>query len=264
MAAKLQKAAKNAAKGSLMEPISVPIDSLTPDPDNARKHPEENIEAIKASLREFGQRRPVVVQRNGMVVRAGNGLLQAAKEMGWQDIAAIVIDEDDATAIAYAIADNRTGELSIWDERQLNALLEQVEAEADDLINAVGFSEAKRNNLHARFGETGAGKDDAKKEDVGTKSFSVTFALPDYERFRAALDYLQNQYGVERQEELILTVVEHAAESFRPQGPAPVKQGRDAIQRLIEGVAGDTDTETIETDFTGPESLTDGIEEIET
>lgn len=248
MATKKQKEAQAGAKGSLMEPITVPVESLTPDPDNARKHPEENIEAIKASLREFGQRRPVVVQRSGMIVRAGNGLLQAAKEMGWEEITAIVIDEDDAKAIAFAIADNRTGELSEWDERQLNALLEQVEADADDLIEAVGFSEAKRNNLKARYGEAGGEADKAKKEDVGTKSFSVTFAAPDYERFRAALDYLQSQYAIDTQEQLILTIVEHSAEAFRTGGPPKKKSKVDDVQRLIEGVSGDTDFEEIDFD----------------
>ena len=41
----------------------VPIDSLTLDPRNARKHGRRNLEAIKGSLQQFGQRRPLVVRQ---------------------------------------------------------------------------------------------------------------------------------------------------------------------------------------------------------
>lgn len=70
-------------------PLVVPIASLKPDPSNARKHGDRNLETIAASLNRFGQRSPIVVQREGMVVRDGNGRLAAAKSLGWQSIAAV-------------------------------------------------------------------------------------------------------------------------------------------------------------------------------
>ena len=107
-----------------LQKLARPIDSLTLDPANARRHPERNLEAIRASLATFGQRKPVVVQRKGMVVRAGNGTVQAAKALGWSEVAAVVIDEDNATASQFAIADNRTGELAEWDDQTLATLLD--------------------------------------------------------------------------------------------------------------------------------------------
>lgn len=98
-----------------LSPVLVSIDKLHPDPTNARRHSERNVQAIAASLKMFGQRRPVVVQKNGMIVRAGNGLLQAAKLLGWSEVVALVVDDDNATAAQFAIADNRTGELAEWD-----------------------------------------------------------------------------------------------------------------------------------------------------
>ena len=114
--------------------LSLSIDSLHPDPSNARKHSQRNLDAIKASLAKFGQRKAIVVQRDGMIVRAGNGTLQAAKELGWDEIAALVIDEDNATAAQYAIADNRTAELAEWDEEVLVSLLDSLDDEMRDLL----------------------------------------------------------------------------------------------------------------------------------
>jgi hypothetical protein len=99
-----------------LEHLAVSIDQLHHDPSNARKHGQKNLEAIKASLHKFGQRKPIIVQKDGMVVRAGNGTLAAAKELGWKQIAAVVLDDDNATASQFAIADNRTAELAEWDE----------------------------------------------------------------------------------------------------------------------------------------------------
>lgn len=119
-------------------PLAISIDLLHTDPSNARRHGEKNIEAIKSSLSMFGQRKPIVVQRNGMIVRAGNGTLAAAKSLGWKEIAAVVIDDDSATAVQFAIADNRTGELAEWDDETLAALLDGMDEEAR---NSLAFDE---------------------------------------------------------------------------------------------------------------------------
>jgi hypothetical protein len=130
-----------------LKSLAVPIDSLVLDPSNARKHSERNIEAISNSLRLFGQRRAIVVQRNGMIVRAGNGTLQAARKLGWTEIAAVVVDDDNTTAAQYAIADNRTAELAEWDTDALSSLLDQWE---EDVQRQIGFDEG---DLEALLGE---------------------------------------------------------------------------------------------------------------
>src|SRR4051812_30445544 len=67
--------------------LAVDVDSLILDPANARKHPEKNLEATMASLRVYGQRKPVVVNRRNMTVEAGNGTLSVARTLGWKKIA---------------------------------------------------------------------------------------------------------------------------------------------------------------------------------
>lgn len=109
--------------------FAINIDALSFDPSNARTHNDKNIEAIKSSLAAFGQRTPIVVQKSNMVVRAGNGRLEAAKRLGWDKIAALVVDDDDVQATAYAIADNRTGELAEWDDRVLSEMLGSLDDE---------------------------------------------------------------------------------------------------------------------------------------
>ena len=51
-----------------LKPLAVEIDSLTPDPSNARKHDKRNIEAIKASLARVGQTKPIVLHSNGTTI----------------------------------------------------------------------------------------------------------------------------------------------------------------------------------------------------
>ena len=119
-----------------LQPLAVAVDSLQFDPANARKHSPRNMEAIKTSLRRFGQRLPIVVQREGMIVRAGNARLEAVRQLGWKEIAAVVVDEGDVDAVSFAIADNRTAELSEWDVEVLTSLLQLPDINIED----VGFS----------------------------------------------------------------------------------------------------------------------------
>lgn len=114
--------------------LAVAVADLNPDPSNARRHGERNLDAIKASLAAFGQRKPLVVQREGMIVRAGNGTLAAAQALGWDHIAAVVIDEDSAQAVQFAIADNRTAELAEWDDETLATLLDGMDEPTRDML----------------------------------------------------------------------------------------------------------------------------------
>jgi DNA modification methylase len=115
------------------------IVDLLLDPENARKHSQKNLDAIKASLTRFGQRKPIVINGKGVIL-AGNGTVEAARSLGWDhiDVAVVPIDWDEATARAYALADNRTAELAEWDESVLaKQLLELMDEDWD--IEAIGF-----------------------------------------------------------------------------------------------------------------------------
>ncbi len=90
----------------------VPLDSLTLDPANARTHPENNLEAIVASLQRFGQAEPLVVQAGTRRVIGGNGRLVAMRKLGWTECDVVERARDALNATALGIALNRTGELA--------------------------------------------------------------------------------------------------------------------------------------------------------
>jgi hypothetical protein len=114
--------------------LKIPIGMLTLDPDNARDHNEQNIESIKSSLDDFGQRKCIVVKKSDMSVIAGNGTVTSAKQLGWTHIAALVTDDDEVTAAAYALADNRTGELATWNYDRLIKTMSALHKGGFDLI----------------------------------------------------------------------------------------------------------------------------------
>jgi DNA modification methylase len=107
---------------------------LTPDPNNARQHDDKNLKAIMGSLKEFGQRKPIVITEAGTIV-AGNGTVEAAKRLGWLDIEVVRVPSDwtDAQVKAFAIADNRTAELANWNQEVLTSQLLELEAEGWEL-----------------------------------------------------------------------------------------------------------------------------------
>lgn len=130
------------AKGRKPQPLavrSVPIASLTIDPANARKHGARNLAAIKESLAAFGQRRPLVITKDRIVI-AGNGTLAAAVELGWTEISVSIVPASWTLdqARAYALADNRTAELASWDGDLLDEQLQELDDAGWDMA-ALGF-----------------------------------------------------------------------------------------------------------------------------
>lgn len=142
---------KKAAKGEAVDLSHIAADlrglakstaKLKFDPRNARTHGKRNIEAVMASLKRFGQRKPLVVLESGQVV-AGNGTLEAAAELAKDDprwcMLAVSVFEKEDEAVAYAIADNRTAELAEWDSAVLHKSLSGLQDGGFD-IGEIGFT----------------------------------------------------------------------------------------------------------------------------
>lgn len=125
---------------------TVKIKDLSNDPANVRKHDDRNLDAIKASLQRFGQQKPIVVDGKGIVV-AGNGTLMGAKSLGWKEIQIVRTELVGADAVAYAIADNRTAELAVWDDDALAQTLEalKIDESIDEAIT--GFTDQEIDDL---------------------------------------------------------------------------------------------------------------------
>jgi DNA modification methylase len=118
-----------------LRPLATPIGDLSPLPGNPRKG---DVEAVKRSYERFGQRKPIVANRDGTVI-AGNHQLKAAQALGWDEIAVVFVDDDDQTAKAFALADNRTADLGTYDDQALADLLAEVAVDPE-LLLATGYS----------------------------------------------------------------------------------------------------------------------------
>ena len=126
----------------------IPCADLHNDPANVRKHGDQNLAAIKASLARFGQQKPIVVNADGVVI-AGNGTLMAARALGWQTIKAVRTNLAGSEATAFAIADNRTAELAEWDDAALQQQLAAIAIDDEELLAATGFDEKELAKLAA-------------------------------------------------------------------------------------------------------------------
>lgn len=146
---------------------SVSIEKLIKDPVNARKHNEKNIEAIKGSLAKFGQQKPIVVNKDNVVV-AGNGTLEAARQLGWKEINVVRTELTGTDITAFGLADNRTSELAEWDLDVLPELLTSLQ-ELDFDLSSIGFDEDDLNKLIPEEIEPGLTDDDAIPENVETR-----------------------------------------------------------------------------------------------
>lgn len=118
---------------SLLQMI-VPIISLIQDPENAREHPERNLEVIKQSLCLYGQVKPVVVRKATNVIIAGNGTHRAATELGWTKIAASFVDMSEVQAAGYGLVDNRSAELAKWNFKNVARLDKLLESQKHNTI----------------------------------------------------------------------------------------------------------------------------------
>src|SRR5881392_2210663 len=106
-----------------LEALLVPVDSLVPFPGNPNVG---DVAAIAESLQVNSQYRPIVVQASTGRILAGNHTWLAAQSLGWADIAAVRIDVDDDEARRIVAADNRTAQLTHYDDRALLDLLTSI------------------------------------------------------------------------------------------------------------------------------------------
>ena len=116
------------------------IDELIPYAKNARTHPPEQLEKLKASLLAFGWVSPVLIDEAGNVI-AGHGRIQAAKLAGIEEAPCVLVEHlSEDQRRAYILADNRLAELSGWDQALVSEELQALRGAGLDL-SLTGFSE---------------------------------------------------------------------------------------------------------------------------
>lgn len=143
----------------------VELDKLVPYVNNARTHSPEQINKLRASLREFGFINPVIIDKDYGII-AGHGRVIAAREEGIEKIPCVFADHlTEAQKKAYILADNRMALDAGWDEELLRVEIEALQAEAFD-VSLTGFDEKEITDL---FKDT--------QEEVKDDDYDLTAAL---------------------------------------------------------------------------------------
>lgn len=127
-----------------------PISATKPHPRNYRRHPDAQIEHIRASLRQHGFYRNVVLARDGTIL-AGHGVVEAARREGLEEVPALYLDldPDSPAALKILAADNELGRFAEDDRGGLGEILRQVaEIDVEGLLGT-GYDQATLDALLA-------------------------------------------------------------------------------------------------------------------
>ena len=131
------------------------INSLHSDHKNARKRTDQSAKLIEESLQRYGAARSIVIDEDNRIL-AGNGTIEGAKAAGIKNVRIIETDGTEVIAVkrigltedekvGLALADNRTSDLSDWDQEMLRRLSEEHDLEPwfdqDDLNELLGVTE---------------------------------------------------------------------------------------------------------------------------
>lgn len=109
-----------------MQIEKIKVDEIIPYADNAKLHPERQIEQIRSSILEFGFNDPIAIDENNVVIE-GNGRLMAIKDLGFKEVDCIRIEgltEDQKRA--YILVHNQLTMNTGFDIDILNKELERI------------------------------------------------------------------------------------------------------------------------------------------
>lgn len=120
----------------IAEVQEVAVSSLVPYERNAKKHGEDQIEKLKASIQEFGFLTPCLIDRDYNII-AGHGRVLAAQELGIEKVPCVFVEGlTDEQRRAYILVDNKIGELAGWDFELLEGELGDI---TDIDMSSFGF-----------------------------------------------------------------------------------------------------------------------------
>ena len=122
------------------------INSITPYENNPRKLSDKAIETVAMSLKEYGFRQPIVVDKDRIIV-VGHTRFRASKKLNFKEVPITIADNLTPEQInAYRIADNRTSEESEWDNELLKMELKELDLK-DFNLELTGFNEDQLNDI---------------------------------------------------------------------------------------------------------------------
>ena len=131
--------------------INLDINKLIPYINNPRNN-ENAIDKVASSIREFGFKVPIVIDKDNVVIN-GHTRLLASKKLGLKEVPCIVADDlTEAQAKAFRIADNKVAEYSQWNEDLLKIEIDALK-ELNFNVLDTGFEEFEIDALELKFKE---------------------------------------------------------------------------------------------------------------
>lgn len=108
-----------------MNIIEVKVSDIRPYEKNNKKHPQEQIEDVATSIKQFGFKQPLVLDKDNVII-IGHCRFEAAKMLGLDTVPCIIADDlNDEQIRKLRIADNKTNE-SDWDIEALKFELQDL------------------------------------------------------------------------------------------------------------------------------------------
>lgn len=113
-----------------MNLIDKKLEEIKPYENNPRNN-EDAVQYVANSIREFGFKVPIVIDKDGTIV-AGHTRYKAAQELGLETVPCIIADDLTEQQIkAFRIADNKTADKATWDDEMLGDELKDILADFD-------------------------------------------------------------------------------------------------------------------------------------
>ena len=187
-------------KGANLEIINKNISELIPYDNNPRFN-EKAVEAVANSIKEFGFKVPVVIDKKNVIV-AGHTRLKACKKLGIKEIPCIIADDLSETQIkAFRLADNKVAEAASWNLEQLGLELSEI---IDIDMEAFGFSEMDIldfSDLSDRTGEADEGYEEFEEKFKPKKTTDDCFTpVSVYETIK---DWVCEEYNIKDETPII-------------------------------------------------------------
>lgn len=110
-----------------MKISDIAVEKLIPYANNPRDN-DKAVDAVAESIKEFGFKNPIIIDKDYVIV-AGHTRLKAALKLGLKVVPCIIADDlTEEQVNAFRLADNKTAELSDWNEEELLEELKKIES----------------------------------------------------------------------------------------------------------------------------------------
>lgn len=210
----------------------VEISALKPYPNNPRKG---NVDLIAESLENYGQYKPITVNKRNGEILAGNHTYRAASQLGWSEIAVTYVDVDDATAAKIVAIDNKTSDMGGYDTEKLLELLDELPD-----LKATGYTQDDVDSLIALLDEESTpdlGNDihvAPKVGETGLSNVNIGTSLAEYaERYaQKATRMLMMDYD----NTLYIWLIEKLTAYREANG---IASNAEAVVKLVENMSGE-------------------------